>query len=189
MKKLIASATIKRMLVIFIMITGVSLFQPQTLHAQVQVNISLQPLWGPVEYDYVDYYYFPAYEVYYYVPQHRFYYLDGGRWLFANSLPSRYGRIDYYTTYKVVVNEPRAYMNFNSHKVKYAEYKGGGHKQMIIRDSHEQKAFASAKSTMTTGCSSVCEKPGVRQVYCFFCTSLPPSQPKPPDTPFSASVR
>ena len=50
--------------------------------------------------------------------------------------------------------------------------------------------------TSTTGCESVCVKPGFRQVKSFFWTSpvpLPastglPSQPAPPACPFSASV-
>src|SRR6478672_5680534 len=83
----------------------------------VSVNIGLQPEWGPVGYDYVDYYYMPQYEVYYYVPERKFVYLDGGRWIFATALPPRYGTVNLFSTYKVVVNEPRAYMHFNDHKV------------------------------------------------------------------------
>jgi len=112
-----------------------------TLNAQVSVsiNIGLQPEWGPVGYDYVDYYYMPQYEVYYYVPERKFVYLDGGRWIFVSALPRRYGTVNLFSAYKVVINEPKAYMHFNDHKVKYAKYKGGGEKQIVIRDSKDPK--------------------------------------------------
>ncbi len=131
----------KRSILIIAILTGFIFLQPATLQAQVRVNIGAQPLWGPVDYDYAEYYYFPAQEVYYYVPTRKFVYLDGSNWKFAPSLPSRYGRIDYYSTYKVVVNEPKAYMRFKDHKVKYAGYKGGGPKQIIIRDSRDSKYY------------------------------------------------
>ena len=34
----------------------------------VNFNIGSQPVWGPIGYDYVEYYYLPDIEVYYYVP-------------------------------------------------------------------------------------------------------------------------
>ena len=55
--------------------------------------------------------------------------------------------------------------------------------------SQSRKARASLKVTMVTGCASVCGKPGLRQVNSLRCTSFPPSKPKPPDVPTSASVR
>lgn len=112
---------------------------PSAAKAQVNININLQPAWGPVEYDYVEYYYLPEYEVYYDVPRQRFVYFDGGRWLFGKSLPARYGVINYYSTYKVVINEPRAYKSFHNHRVQYVQYKHGGHQQHVIRDSHSPK--------------------------------------------------
>ncbi|MES2559512.1 MAG: hypothetical protein V4590_07220 [Bacteroidota bacterium] len=112
---------------------------PLAVRAQVHININVQPAWGPVEYDYVEYYYLPEYEVYYDVPQQRFVYFDGGRWLFVASLPARFGVINYYSTYKVVINEPRAYERFHNHRVQYVKYKHGGHQQHIIRDSHSPK--------------------------------------------------
>jgi len=111
----------------------------------VSVNIGLQPVWGPVGYDYVDYYYMPQYEAYYYVPERKFVYLDGGRWIFATALPPRFGTVDLYSTYKVVINEPKAYMHFNDDKVKYAKYKGGGERQVVIRDSKDPK-YAEARN-------------------------------------------
>lgn len=93
--------------------------------AQVRVNINIgsQPQWGPSGYDYVEYYYLPDIETYYYVPTRQFIYLSGGNWVFATSLPARYRSYNLYTGYKVVVNQPKAYTYYHSHKVKYAKYK------------------------------------------------------------------
>jgi hypothetical protein len=46
--------------------------------AQVRVNINIgsQPVWGPVGYDHVDYYYLPDIETYYYVPTRQFVYFN-----------------------------------------------------------------------------------------------------------------
>lgn len=114
----------------------------QQTHAQVKININLgrQPVWGPVGYDRVDYYYLPDIDAYYNVPQRQFIYLEGNRWIFSNALPSRYGGYDLYNGYKVVVNDPRPYLRPDVYRVKYGKYKGGkGPKQLIIRDSHDER--------------------------------------------------
>ena len=107
--------------------------------AQVRVNVNLnigsQPAWGPTGYDYVDYYYMPDIDVYYNVPQRQYVYLDGGRWLFAASLPARYRNYDIYRGYKVVVNEPRPYLRAPYYRDRYAGYRGCYGKQTIIRDN------------------------------------------------------
>lgn len=107
----------------------------------VSVNISSQPLWGPVGYSHVEYYYLPQYEVYYSVPRAQFVYLDGGNWIFASALPPRFGTVNVYNTYKVVINQPTPYLYYKTHKVKYAKYKGGSYKQAVIRDSKEPKYY------------------------------------------------
>ncbi|WP_316840010.1 hypothetical protein [Pedobacter gandavensis] len=93
--------------------------------AQVSINVNIgsQPLWGPVGYDYVDYYYLPDVESYYYVPKRQFIYFDNGRWNFSVSLPSRYRGYDLYNGYKVVINSRDAYRNFDNDRVRYAKYK------------------------------------------------------------------
>lgn len=74
---------------------------------QVSINIGMQPAWGPVGYDYVDYYYFPDINCYYNVNQRLFYFLDPrGYWVYANYLPYDYRRYDLYRLFKVVINEP-----------------------------------------------------------------------------------
>jgi hypothetical protein len=135
--KLFQSITAKRLALFIIILTATAFLQPAKSQPSVSVNIGLQPLWGPVGYDYVDYYYFPSHEVYYYVPNRQFVYLDGGNWRFASALPSRFGSINYYSTYKVVVNEPKAYLKYKTHKVKYV----GGGKQVVIRDSPDAKYY------------------------------------------------
>lgn len=110
-------------------------------NAQININIGLQPVWGPVGYDYVEYYYLPEYELYYDVPHRRYIYLNGGNWVFMPTLPQRFRSINFYSTYKVVVNEPKAYMHFNKHRLEYVKYKHGGANQVVIRDSREPKYF------------------------------------------------
>ena len=100
----------------------------------VNVNIGSQPEWGPRGYDYVEYYYLPDIGVYYFVPRHQFVYISGGNWVFSAHLPYAYRHYDLYSGYKVVINQPRAYRYYDTHRVKYAKYKGhhgkkheGGH--------------------------------------------------------------
>jgi len=105
----------------------------------VHVNIGAQPVWGPVGYDYVEYYYLPDIEAYYYVPRHQYVYLSNGRWIFSTALPPRYASYNPYTAYKVVINEPRPYMHFREDRVKYSGYRGRS--QPIIRDSRDERYY------------------------------------------------
>jgi hypothetical protein len=99
----------------------------------VNINIGSQPVWGPVGYDYVDYYYLPDIDAYYYVPERQFIYLSNGRWIFASSLPVAYRHYDLYSGYKVVINEPRPYLHPNVFRERYARYKGKMNEQVSIR--------------------------------------------------------
>jgi hypothetical protein len=90
----------------------------------VNVNIGSQPLWGPVGYEHVDYYYLPDIDSYYYVPQRQFIYLNAGNWVFGTALPSRYSGYNLYNGYKVVINSPQPYLHYKEHKIKYAGFKG-----------------------------------------------------------------
>ncbi|MBW4891551.1 hypothetical protein KXQ82_17620 [Mucilaginibacter sp. HMF5004] len=105
----------------------------------ISVNIGSQPTWGPVGYDRADYYYLPDVESYYSVSTHQFIYLSNGRWIYAANLPGRYANYDLYSGYKVVVNRPRPYLNYNQDRVEYGKYKGWKGKQTIIRDSRDPK--------------------------------------------------
>src|SRR4029079_7753755 len=105
----------------------------------LNVNIGSQPVWGPVGYDHVEYYYLPDIEAYYYVPRHQFVYLSGNRWIFSTSLPYRYRNYNLYSGYKVVINEPRPYLNFTTQRITYAKYKGNNGRQVIIKNSNDPK--------------------------------------------------
>jgi hypothetical protein len=115
-----------------------------TTDAQVLVgvnfNIGRQPVWGPVGYDYVEYYYIPDIDVFYYVPTHRFVYLEGRRWIFRANLPARFGRFDLFTIHKEVINKDRPYLRHQFYRDKFIRYRGL-QDQQIIRDSHDSKYF------------------------------------------------
>lgn len=116
----------------------------RTSQAQVSVDISIniesQPVWGPVGYDHVEYYYLPDIDAFYYVPRQQYVYMQSGRWIFSASLPPAYSRYDLYGGYKVVVNDPRPYRNIVYYRTKYSGYKNNRSQEMI-RNSREPKYF------------------------------------------------
>ena len=120
---------------------AIGLLTTQTTDAQIRVNANInignQPAWGPVGYDHVDYYYMPDIDVYYSVPERRYIYLDGGKWLFASTLPGRYKGFNLYAAPKIVINEPKPYLRADVYRVKYKGWKGP--KQIVIRDSNDEK--------------------------------------------------
>lgn len=114
------------------------------LSAQAQVSVSfnldIQPAWGPVGYDYAEYYYLPDIQVYYNVPRQRFYYYEGGHWIYRSHLPRRYEHYDFYNSYKIVVNDRDPWRHHHKYRDKYSSYKGR-HGQPFIRDSRDSKYF------------------------------------------------
>ena len=110
------------------------------VRASLNINLGIQPIWGPVGYDHVDYYYMPDINVYYNIPRRQYIYRDHGRWIFAASLPYRYHDFNLYSGYKVVVNAPRPYLHDQIYRTKYAGYRGN-HSQQAIRDSHDSRYF------------------------------------------------
>jgi hypothetical protein len=135
MKKIILAITI-----LFALIVSTHNAQAQ-VSVGVNVNIGSQPVWGPVGYDYAEYYYMPDIDVYYFVPRHQYVYLSGNNWVFSLSLPVRYRYYDVYSGYKVVINEPRPYLHANVFRERYARYKGRKNSQVVIRDSDEPKYY------------------------------------------------
>jgi hypothetical protein len=133
----------KRIVSILIAACILTLSSVSISKAQVNINVNIgaQPLWGPTGYDAVEYYYLPDLQMYYYVPSHQFIYMSNGRWLFVNSLPARYHSYNLYSGYKVVINEPKPYLHFATHKVEYGKYRGWKAKQVVIRDSRDPKYF------------------------------------------------
>ncbi len=117
-------------------------FWPAESTAQVRVsfNIGLQPIWGPVGYDYVDYYYLPDIDAYYNVPERHFVYYENGAWINSGSLPARYHDFDLFHAHKVVINEDRPWMRNEEYRNRYSSYKGH-HDNEFIRDSHDSRYF------------------------------------------------
>jgi hypothetical protein len=88
------------------------------IHVHVSINIDIQPAWGPSGYDYAEYYYIPELNIYYDVTHRLFYYLDRMRWVSAMFLPVEYSYYDFYSLYKVVINnvfEPWRYNRNHRH--------------------------------------------------------------------------
>jgi hypothetical protein len=131
----------KTILIAALLMSG---FAFQTVSAQIRVginvNIAAQPVWGPVGYDHVEYYYLPDIDAFYYVPRQQYIYMERGRWVFSTYLPSRYNNYNIYNGYKVVINEPTPYRNAGVYRSQYSGYKGR-HDQQIIRNSHDSRYF------------------------------------------------
>jgi hypothetical protein len=130
---------------IFIAALLLSGFVFQTANAQVNIgvraNIGTQPVWGPVGYDRVEYYYMPDIDLFYNVPRQQYVYQEDGRWRSNRSLPSQYSNYDFNSGYKVVINDdPRPYRNVQNYRTRYAGYKGN-HGQEIIRNSRDSRYF------------------------------------------------
>ena len=110
------------------------------MNVSVRANIGVHPIWGPIGYDHVEYYYMPDIHVFYFVPGRRYYYQQRGRWVYSSSLPYRFHDYDIYNGYKVVINDPYPYRHAETYRTKYAEYKGH-HNQEIIRNSHDSRYY------------------------------------------------
>ena len=113
-------------------VLGIVLFLSTSVKSQVTVNIGSPPLWGPVGYTDVRYYYLPDVEAYYDVQSSMFIYFGNGVWLRRAYLPGHYRNYDLYDGYKVVITDYRGnepYIHFHDHKVKYKKgYRGGSQK-------------------------------------------------------------
>ncbi|MEA5139118.1 hypothetical protein [Arcicella rigui] len=133
----------KKILVITLLLLSWIVVQKATAQLRVglNLNVGIQPQWGPDGYDHVSYYYIPDIDVFYNVASQQYIYEEGGRWVFAPSLPNRYDNYDLYRGYKVVVNAKTPYRRANTYRVKYARYKDN-HQQHIIRDSHDSRYFS-----------------------------------------------
>lgn len=129
----------KKILLISAIFLSASFYKADA-QVRVNVNIGLQPVWGPVGYDYVNYYYLPDLGVYYDVPRGLFVYFDMGRWVFAPALPARFGHYDLFHSYKVVINSHDPWLRNSYYRAHYYNYRG--RYQPIIRDSHDNRYFA-----------------------------------------------
>ncbi len=109
---------------ILFLISALAVTYFSTVKGQVRVNfnINLQPQWAPASYDHAEYYFLPELGIYYSVPTHEFIYPDGNRWMFSRELPPEYHRFDLYSTYKVIINDPKPYLRNNYYVMHYRGY-------------------------------------------------------------------
>jgi len=110
-----------------LVILGMALFMAGTVQAQVTVNIGTPPMWGPVGYSNVQYYYLPDVEAYYDVPSSQFIYLNDGVWIRRSYLPVRYRSYDLYSGYKVVMTDYHGNTPYYNHKFYKQKYVKGYH--------------------------------------------------------------
>ena len=113
-----------------LIVFSIALFLGSALYGQLAVNVNRgsPPLWGPVGYSGVRYYYLPDVEAYYDVQTSMFIYDNRGTWIYRTYLPGRYRSYDLYSGYKVVMTDYRGntpYVHFKEYKMKYAKgYRG-----------------------------------------------------------------
>ena len=131
----------KRLLLITVLFIG-GLIAPKTADAQIQVrvNIGVQPIWGPVGFEYVEYYYIPEIDVYYHVPTREFIYYKNGRWIARRTLPAMYRHFDFYRTRVVVVNEYRPFLRHHEIKRRYSNYRDF-RPYITIRDVRDSRYY------------------------------------------------
>jgi hypothetical protein len=117
-----------------LIVVGIVLFFSTEVKSQVSVNVNIgsPPMWGPVGYTDVRYYYLPDIEAYYDIETSMFFYFGGGVWIQRAYLPDYYRNYDLYNGYKVVITDYRGnepYIHFHDHKLKYKKgYRGGPQK-------------------------------------------------------------
>ena len=133
----------KKVIIALFLVAGTATIT-QKANAQISVNINIgsQPAWGPTGYDHADFYYLPEANCYYDIGRRQFVYQSGNNWIYGATLPGRYGNLNLFNTYKVVVNRPTPYRNNMADMRAYGRYKGM-HNQAIIRDSRDSKYFES----------------------------------------------
>jgi hypothetical protein len=123
-------------------VIGMAMILSCTVQAQVSVNVTLPapPMWGPVGYTGVQYYYLPDVESYYDVRTSMFIYYSGGVWVHRAHLPGMYANYDLYGGYKVVMRDYHGntpYSNFKEYKMKYKKgYHGGAQRTIGERPGH-----------------------------------------------------
>ena len=137
----------KKHILVLIVLISACIYVPAQAQVSIHVNLGLQPIWGPIGYDYVDYYYIPDIEAYYNVPQQQYTYFVDGRWVTSLYLPPRYRNFDLYHAHKVVINEPNPWMHNDRYRGQYGQYRGR-HDQQAIRDSRDQRYYENPKHPM-----------------------------------------
>lgn len=129
----------KRMMIalsLFFVMEMANLVSAQNIN--ININLDKQPAWGPVGYDYVEYYYVPDLNIYYDVINSLFYYYSRGSWVSGQYLPSDYRKYDFYNLYKVVINERQPWLQNKAHKKAYSHYKGDKTQEPIRYSSNSR---------------------------------------------------
>jgi len=128
------------------------IFASNSMNAQVSINVNLgmQPSWGPVGYTSVNYYYLPDIQAYYDIRASQFIYINGGTWIRNSHLPRQYRNYDLNHGYKVVLNDyhgSRPYTNYKYDKKKYYKgYKGSPQKSIgSSRNGHGNNGHKESK--------------------------------------------
>ena len=127
----------KKLILIFALFTSSLLCQTTFAQITFRANITTQPIWGPVGYDHVEYYYMPDIDVYYSVPRHKYIYMEDGNWIARSYLPAPHRNYDMYNARKVVINDPKPYLHHADYRSRYSSNEHGN--QQSIRDSHEPR--------------------------------------------------
>lgn len=131
----------KKLMIILSIAFSMALFtsaHAQNVNVNINVNIDKQPAWGPSGYSYAAYYYFPDLNIYYDINNTLYYYLSGSKWISAQYLPDKYRKTDFYSLYKVVLNDSQPWLQNKVHKKEYVGYKGDK-TQTPIRYSNDSK--------------------------------------------------
>jgi hypothetical protein len=115
-----------KMKVLQLIVAGFVLLAANSAQSQVSVNVNLgsPPLWGPVGYTAVRYYYLPDVESFYDIQSSRFIYRTGGVWVHRTYLPRQYRSYDLYQGYKVVMTDYQGntpYRYYSEYRTKYAK--------------------------------------------------------------------
>ena len=75
-----------------------------TFSLQAQVVKYTNPVWAPVYYSGVRYYYIPDIETFYDLTNQDFVYLDDGQWLFSYGLPPMYAGFDLFDAFVIALD-------------------------------------------------------------------------------------
>ena len=126
-----------KLILMVLVASATAIYQPAKAQISLQVNIGSQPNWGPRGYDHVDYYYLPEVESYYYVPTRQFVYFERNRWVHRKSLPARYRNYNLYSGRKIVINQPRPYLQHQQYQANYGR-PNVGHQKF---DKYEKRGY------------------------------------------------
>lgn len=134
-----------------LIVIGALLLLAGRTQAQVDVSVTIgsPPMWGPVGYTEVRYYYLPDVYAYYDIQTAMFIYYGGGTWVHRTYLPTRYSSYDLYSGYKVVMTDYRGetpYTTYSDYKTKYAKGYSGG-KQKTIGERPAKRSFNAKTSS------------------------------------------